>query len=449
MNPYSLSHLADHALEQGLATVVANDSWSTARVLAHIAEFDVRRLFAPAAHPSMHSYCVHVLGLSEDAANKRIRVARKARAFPAILSAIAEGRLHLSGAYVLASHLTLENVGELLTAADRKTKGEIESLLAQRFPQQDVPTRITVASESPTLLQSSSAPGSSSNQVAPGPVETPYPRVTPLAPERFAVQFTMGQEAHDKLRYAQSLLSHTIPTESIPEVFERALDALIAKLEKTKFAATSRPRAARGRSSTDPRCIPAHVKRAVRERDGDRCTFVSESGQRCPSEQLLEYDHVDPVARGGVATIDGMRLRCRTHNQYEAEKAFGTAFMERKRENARRDSFERRSELAQTAMRGQVIENPRMAEEHPVTPTDSALATAQQDVDLDLLHCLKGLGVRADQARLAVEHSRSTPSATIEERLRASLKFLGSRGRTYALRQAVAGSRAAGGLAAR
>ncbi len=308
MSWYALSHLADHTLECGLTTVIANDSWSTGMVLAHIAEFDVRRLFVPAAHPSMHSYCVHVLGLSEDAANKRIRVARKAREFPAIFLAIAEGRLHLSGAYLLASHLTQDNVGELLTAAAPRTKAEIEAMLAQRFPRQDVETRITVTSESPALLPGSSP---SSNQLVPGPVETPHPKVTPLAPERFAVQFTMGQEAHDKLRYAQSLLSHAIPAGNIPEVFERALDALIANLEKTKFAAVSRPRAARGKASTDPRCIPAHVKRAVRERDGDRCTFTSESGQRCPSVSLLEFDHIDPVACGGAATIDNVRIRCR------------------------------------------------------------------------------------------------------------------------------------------
>ena len=160
MSWYALSHLADHPLKCGLSTVIANDSRSTGIVLAHIAEFDVRRLFVPEAHPSMHSYCVHVLGLSEDAANKRIRVARKAREFPAIFLAIAEGKLHLSGAYLLASHLTTENVAELLRAAERKTKAEIEALLAQRFPRQDVATRVAEISESPTLLQGSSPSGS-------------------------------------------------------------------------------------------------------------------------------------------------------------------------------------------------------------------------------------------------------------------------------------------------
>ncbi len=79
MTRYTLSHLDNQALLRDLASHVAKNSAATADLLAHLGEVDARRLFVPAAHASMHSYCVHVLGLSEDAANKRIRVARKAR----------------------------------------------------------------------------------------------------------------------------------------------------------------------------------------------------------------------------------------------------------------------------------------------------------------------------------------------------------------------------------
>jgi hypothetical protein len=79
MNPYALSHLADPVLLHDLAALVARDRTTTAALLAHLAEVDERRLYLPAAHPSMFSYCVHVLRLSEDAAFKRIRAARVAR----------------------------------------------------------------------------------------------------------------------------------------------------------------------------------------------------------------------------------------------------------------------------------------------------------------------------------------------------------------------------------
>ena len=161
------------------------------------------------------------------------------------------------------------------------------------------------------------------------------PRLTPLAPRRFALQLTMSQELHDKLRYAQELLGHQVPSGDLAEVLERALDALIPRLEKRKFAATDRPHHARRRSTADPRSGPAHVKRAVWERDGGRCTFVSDSGRRCPARTRLEFDHLDEVARGGQATVGGMRLRCRAHNQHGAERTFGVEFMRRKRDEAR------------------------------------------------------------------------------------------------------------------
>ncbi len=118
----------------------------------------------------------------------------------------------------------------------------------------------------------------------------------------------MTQEMHDRLRHAQALLPHQLPSGDVTEVLERALGALIARLEKAKFAATERPRAVATRTSANPRHIPAHVKRAVRERDGCQCTFVSEAGQRCPARTFLEFDHIDAVARGGKATVDRMRL---------------------------------------------------------------------------------------------------------------------------------------------
>ncbi|MEO5618344.1 MAG: hypothetical protein ABIS67_11270, partial [Candidatus Eisenbacteria bacterium] len=95
MKSYSLSHLSNQVLLRSLAALVAQNRATTADLLAHIAEVDARKLYLPAAYPSMFAYCVGELRLSEDSAFKRIRVARKARQFPAIFEAIADGRLHL------------------------------------------------------------------------------------------------------------------------------------------------------------------------------------------------------------------------------------------------------------------------------------------------------------------------------------------------------------------
>src|SRR5204862_3325770 len=125
---------------------------------------------------------------------KRIRAARVARDFPVIFSAVADGRLHLSAVVLLASKLTPENVDDLLSAAANKSKSEIEKLLAERFPQPDVPTQVRDLSPPPSLSLVVDQPSpetvgdelgrvETTEQVAPGPPRARGPRakVTPLS----------------------------------------------------------------------------------------------------------------------------------------------------------------------------------------------------------------------------------------------------------------------------
>jgi len=358
MQSYTLSHLADQVLSRQLSQLVARDRVSTAAMLAHIAEFDTRRLYAPLGYSSMFAYCVSELRFCEQAAFKRIRAARLARKYPAIFDAVADGRLHVSAVVLLKPYLNRDSAADLLSAAEGKSIRKLQLLLAERFPQPDVAARVRAlpvrAEHAPVAAAPSEAlnfePALPARRLSSRTVELPCPsappanppKVTPLAPRRFALQLTMSQETHDKLRRAQELLSHRLPSGDVAQVLDRALDALIAQLEKERFAVTPKPRQARG--SLNPRCVSAEVRRAVYHRDAGRCTFVSEQGQRCESRAFLEIDHVQEVARGGEANLDNLRMRCRTHNQYSAELSFGLEFM-----SARRCSGREASPLAQPA----------------------------------------------------------------------------------------------------
>src|SRR5258705_12991400 len=134
MSTYNLTHLDNDSLLQGFAAHVAQDRRTTAALLAHIAEIDARHLYLRAGFESMRAYCMHELHLSEDAAAKRLQVARLARELPALFPAIADGRLHLRGVRALATRLTSANVDELIAVAANRTVAGIEILLAHRFP---------------------------------------------------------------------------------------------------------------------------------------------------------------------------------------------------------------------------------------------------------------------------------------------------------------------------
>jgi len=390
----NVSRRSDTLLLHDLHTHLSQERTALAEALADIAEVEERRLYLPAGYPSMFRYCVGALHLSEQAAIKRIRAARKARQFPAILGALAEGRLHLSAVVLLGPHLGPDNADELLAAATHRTRAEIEQLIARRFPRPDLPARLE--SIAPALGPTSTpelSPGTveSAAQVSPGTVAeltltgtgaienaAAHARVKPLSAERFALQLTIGKETHDKLRHVQSLLSHCLPSGDLEQVLDRALDALESQLEKRKFGATAKPRARSHRPSANPRHIPAAVKRAVWERDGGRCTFVGDSGRRCDETRFLEFDHVDPVARGGRATVAGIRLRCRAHNQYEAERTFGEGFMSAKREAARQAAAEARERktVAETQARAAAEARAREAAEAKARAVAEAQARA-------------------------------------------------------------------------
>jgi 5-methylcytosine-specific restriction endonuclease McrA len=348
MKFHELDRLADHVVLPGLASVIARGCANTAETLAYIAIADERKLYLQAAYSCMYKYCLGELHMSEDAAFKRIQAARAARGFPALFDAVESGRLHLGAVVLLAPHLTREIAAELVRAATHKTKAQIEALLAERFPRPDVPALVmAIAPTSVTSDRGHEPACEPSPPLAPGQVNVldvqgvpasvpqvaPRARVTPLAPQRFALQVTIDQKTHDKLRRAKELLAHAVPSGDVAEVLDRALGALIEQLERRRCAATDRPRPRR--SSADGRHIRADVKREVARRDGGQCTFVSEKGRRCEERGRMEFDHIHPVARGGRSTVVNLRLRCHAHNQHAADLVYGAGLMNEKRSAAR------------------------------------------------------------------------------------------------------------------
>jgi 5-methylcytosine-specific restriction endonuclease McrA len=71
------------------------------------------------------------------------------------------------------------------------------------------------------------------------------------------------------------------------------------------------------------RAVPRAARREVFERDGERCTFVSSVGQRCPARAYLEIDHIRANALGGGDETENLRVYCRAHNRLWAELTFG------------------------------------------------------------------------------------------------------------------------------
>ena len=331
------SHLSDDDLVAKVRSLVGREREATVDLIAHLAELDARRLYLGAGFSSLFTYCMEVLRLSEAEAYNRIEAARAARRFPVILDRLAVGSLNLTTVRLLASHLTVENHLELLAGASGKTRREVEELRARYFPQPDVASSVRKLSAS-SLVQAQpiAASAPSANMTATGasvtPLAEPVPRVpvpaprrpvvAALAPDRYQIRFTATAETCEKLRLAQDMLRHAVPTGDTGEIIDRALTALLEELARKKFAKTDRPRASRG-VAPGSRYNAAKVRRAVWIRDRGRCAYVGKGGRRCNERAFVEFHHLDPYGVGGEATVEMMELRCRAHNNYEAELFYG------------------------------------------------------------------------------------------------------------------------------
>jgi hypothetical protein len=333
------SQLSDDDLIAQIRVLARCEREATACLIAHLAELDARRLYLPAGFSSLFTYCCEVLHLSEPAAYNRIEAARAVQRFPVILEMLGEGSLSLATVRLLSSHLTAENYQELLAVAGGKSKREVEELLVGCFPRLEVPACVRklpppkafagafdatppAASDAPaTVAPVAGLPFANGLQPSlPAPARQSV--VSPLAPDRYEIRFTANAQTREKLRQAQDLLRHAIPTGDLAEVFDRALTALLQDLARKKFAATARPRPSLG-TAPGSRDIAAKVRRAVWLRDRGACAFLSRTGRRCNERGFVEFHHVEPHGVGGEATVGNIEFRCAAHNAYEAELFYG------------------------------------------------------------------------------------------------------------------------------
>jgi hypothetical protein len=330
--------LSDGELIAAVMRCARDEKHATAVLVAHLAEFDARRLFLAAGYSSLFAYCCEVLGLSEDATCNRIEAARACRMFPAVLDRLADGSLTVTTVRLLARHLTAENHQELLAAASSRSRRAVEELVACHFPKPD--TRSSIRKVPERVVSAASPPMPSRPEPTPAPVmaappppkPTAFslatrsehrPRVKPLSPDRYEFRFTGSAAMRDKMRIAQDLERHAVPNGDIARIVERALDALIDLRARAKLAIVRKPQARPRPTASGSRHVPSTVKRAVWARDGGRCAFVAPVGHRCLEGTFLEYHHVTPYAVGGEATIANIQLRCRAHNGYEKELFYG------------------------------------------------------------------------------------------------------------------------------
>jgi 5-methylcytosine-specific restriction endonuclease McrA len=355
-----------------LADLLARERSALGEFLVALAHFDRKRLWLSLGYGSLFDFLHRELGLSKGAAFYRKSAVELIHKFPEVVEPIRDGRLCLMSLAEVARVLTPENRDALLPRFFRLSKREAQALAVTISPRASPPRRevvTTVRQAAPALaLAMPTSAASERDSVLPvepersfaapvvedamraelgftprgpagacqlqtdapaktnAPVPPPPTSFEPLTADLRRLHVTVSRRLLDKLEKARAALSHSHPGASADEILEAGLDLLIERHEKRR-GIVANPRKAAPPSSSDH--VPAHVKRAVWERDGGRCQWEVDGGGICGSTHRLQLDHVVPRGRGGPSTAENLRILCEVHNQLAARQVYGDGWMDR------------------------------------------------------------------------------------------------------------------------
>ncbi len=273
-------------------------------------------------HRSLFVFLHRELGLSKGASHYRKVAAELVQRVSEVVEPLRDGRLCISSIVELAKVLTPENREEVLPRFFHRSKREAMEVTAElrpdpKPPKRDVVTKVCAAppaaatpeseraaAELAVAVQLANLPHANSPSEARVTMSQPPDSralAVPLTADLRRFHINVSRRFLEKLEATRAALSHARPNATAEEILEAGLDLVLAQHAKRK-GLVAKPRKEPPPAKSDR--MPAHVKRAVWARDSGRCQWPVDGGGVCGSTLRLEFDHVDPRARGGPSTIE-------------------------------------------------------------------------------------------------------------------------------------------------
>jgi hypothetical protein len=224
------------------------------------------------------------LGYSEPAAAERVNAMRLLKKAPEVRAMIERRELSLTTASQIHQFVkTAEKVQkvtfdtrELIQKCAGKSKREVEKVL-----------------------------------VAISPLATmPNERIREISADHSELRLVLDRETVALLDEIKALLGAANQAETMKRSLKLALENLKKPRKPTPLA-----------ESADPlsRYIPKSWQRLLRKKAEDRCQYIGRKG-RCNSTHRLQFDHIVPIAHGGLTELSNLRLLCQNHNLVEARR---------------------------------------------------------------------------------------------------------------------------------
>ncbi|TDI35829.1 MAG: hypothetical protein E2P02_27130 [Acidobacteria bacterium] len=233
-----LEGLSRDELVHSAGKLVVAENGNIARLIAHLAEMSARKTALELGYKSLYDYCIRALNLSEGAVPARIHVANVSRRFPQLLVALAESRVSLTVAALLAPHLTEDNVDDVISNCAGKTRKETEEYVVAFRPKTVFEPSIRKRPEPTkkvTRLELSSSPPSSSPPTSPVEKTKNSPTILqPAQPSVFNFRFSADRDFRDKFERLAEVLGVDNAQAHMADILEKAIDIALDKKDPKK-----------------------------------------------------------------------------------------------------------------------------------------------------------------------------------------------------------------------
>lgn len=290
-----LSKISNSELIVRLEKLTRTERKITHVILCHINEVESRRIYADLGFDSMYKYLTQQLGYGEDSAYRRLQAARLLKQAPQVAEKLENGSLNLTQLTQVQKCLKqevkegrrvdLKLTHQVLEKIENKTSFETAKCLAQEFDQA-IQTREVVKPQKDNSVR---------------------------------LEMTFTEEQMVSLQKAQASLSHVLPDGNWADLFLHLATKHLKKEQGKKISAKE-PQVTQG-FAAQRRHIKITLKRELLHKANHCCEFVSPTdGKKCESTYQLQIDHRIPLAKGGTNNSDNLRVLCRTHNLYFADK---------------------------------------------------------------------------------------------------------------------------------
>lgn len=240
-----------------------------------IQEIDECEGYRELGYPSLFSYLVRGLELSEACSYHYIRVSRRAHEVPRFQAALLQGEIPLSKGKAIAGVITRENAEEWIRMAMECTVRELEKKVTDKNPEASRIERVRNVSE--------------------GMVE---------------LTVTLDTSTLELLKRTREVLAQK---NTAPFTYANALFALAEYyLQKEDPVRQAERATSKESNKADPL---VRAKQKAQARDKGKCQYNMPDGSICGSGQWVDLHHIKPKSEGGKDTVENLITLCSAHHR--------------------------------------------------------------------------------------------------------------------------------------